>query len=219
MMNNQKNMICHEIISDDCIDAIYDVNLIASRKVNSKCKDSFTKTAEITILDTNNRGMTQIVIKREYHSAKLLYGKENEFGKVAEHKTFILHKEFRKKGIAREITANEEKIYGEKSFDQVQLEAEWDGVVVWRKLGYEYVDETAEDEIVAAWNMFINKFIVQTGKMDVESRAKLIAGIESVDSIPVEYTVGEDGKEFTDWYENGYPDKQLFLIEMYKEIP
>ena len=138
-------MSCHHIISDSDIENIYDINDVSSYETDINCIDVSSKSARIDIFSSTGDRINEIDIYREYHENYDLRGtKEREFGKVALHQIFFLKEEYQQLGLTTSFFWKEINIYRDNGFKQIHLEATKDGILVWRSLGYKYLDENTE---------------------------------------------------------------------------
>lgn len=203
-------MACNDLISDTDIKNIYmDYNLIVKNNIKSKCKDDNIKESVIVLIDKNGDTMLERNIERIYYREKRLYSRENQFGKVAEHKYFILKDNFQRKKIASKVHKKELTTYVKNEFDEIHLEAAWDGLVVWKKMLYKFANHIDENLIKIA----IHRYLKEVKNMSIEDIEKAIKN--NPFSVNPKYLKDNNG-DFKNWvYENL---SKIGLAEMYKEV-
>lgn len=204
-------MACNGIISDTDIGSIYNIPQIATVNVRSGCLSNQLKEAEINVTDSTTF-MTAIPVQRSYHALKPLRAFAG-VGKVAEHKLFMLNPAYRNKGIATALAQNEETVYKNNSFNEVQLDAAMDGIVVWKRLGYEYANKTDEDKLVAIWKRY---FADQFTNLPAPQKFGIMSRVKKMSDIPTKYLAPNGLPTFGEWVLSQF--QSFPLIEMYKRI-
>lgn len=203
-------MACNDLISNTEIEAIYkDDTVIVSNQVVGNCIDDDTKKAFIEIYDTNNITLLQRAIERSYFREKPLFSKESQNGKVVKHEYFILKDEYQSKGIAKIIHVKELEAYRRNGFDEIQLDAAWDGLVVWKKLFYKFASTRDENLVKIA----IQRYLREVKNMSIEEIEKAIKN--NPFSISPSY-LKDDSLDFKEWIYNGF--NKIALARMYKEV-
>jgi hypothetical protein len=147
-------------------------------------------------------------IQRLYYHDKELWSKEKS-GKVAEHKYFILKEEYQSKGIGKQVHAKELDTYKKNGFDEIQLEAAWDGLVVWKRLFFNFKSKRDEDLIKIA----IQRYLVEVkGLANSEIKSIIKSNPFSISSNYL-----KDNKiDFKEWV---YEVKLIqTLVKLYKEL-
>lgn len=195
-------MPCNNIISDNDILSAYKVNNICDNNniVASYCVGNNFKTVKIDMHDKQNQSILKRNIERSYHLSQPLFKEKNKLGKIAEHKYFILKDEYRRRSIGGTIHSNELNLYKQLKFNEIQLRAAWDGLIVWEKLGFKYKDNIDKKKVEA----FIKIYLDSLGKT-----------IEEIEDILNEGMPKELFLDFEQW-----SNKQRYapVINMYKEV-
>lgn len=204
-------MPCHTIISDLDIGSIYDISQIGKLTVKTGCHAPVLKEAQINFTD-GTTFMTAHPVIRCYHALKPLRAFTG-VGKVAEHKLFMLNPDHRNKGIAKALAQNEDAVYKRNSFNEVQLDAAMDGIVVWKRLGYEYANKTDEDKLVAIWKRY---FADQFTDMTALQKFGIMSRVKRMSDIPTKYLAPSGLPTFGEWVLSQF--QNFPLIEMYKRI-
>jgi hypothetical protein len=171
-------------------------------------------------LDPDNRALIKIFdneieinkseIQRYYYSNYPLINSGIN-GNVASHFLFVLKDEYRGLGIATNIHDKEYTTYASLGFNQIQLKASWDGVIVWKKLGFSYKFAFSEDSIVAKWKEYVSSELGYQGKDFFD----IIKGISAISQIQRKYLRPNGKKSFTDWLNDL---DELQEVPMYKNI-
>lgn len=202
------------LIQDNALVNVYvdGVNAI-SNSVDSVCDEGDSvQEARIEMFNHDGQSILEYPIVRKYYVAKNLYFDASRQGKVAEHKLFKLLSTYRARGIAKSIHEKEMEVYRSHNFDEIQLEAAWDGVIVWRKLFFDYVDIEEEKKIKRS---MVN-YLAKEKRMSVKEIETEIN--KPITSIKSSLLKSEDSgcPSFTEWYLNNM--QPIHLIKMCKRI-
>lgn len=200
---------CDKIISDEDILQNYAVKEVAKITFTPGiCQDTNIKQCKIDLTGEGGTFITYLPIERAYHAQKELRAFDG-MGKVAEHKLFILNESYRGKGIASTIAKNEEKVYLDNEFNEVHIDAAWDGVHVWRRLGYNYTSDSDKALILAAWR----KYVISTfGKKE---GIDAIKKYKRVEEIPLKYLKPNAKESMGEWL---VKTRVLPVVSMYKKV-
>jgi GNAT superfamily N-acetyltransferase len=192
-------MSCHHIISDSDIENIYGITKISSFDIETTCYGIERKSAKIDIYsDTAKMNLTDIT--REYHDDYELRGTEIlELGKVALHQTFFLKEEYQRNGIADSLFLKEIRIYREKGFKEIHLDAVEDGVIAWRSLGYSYLDESTEVNLMLRWYEY---FYTTFQDIALSERKFIVKKTKNFKQVLQKYRVPNDRITFPEWLRN-----------------
>jgi hypothetical protein len=169
------------------------------------------QTADIDMFDAKDISVLCSPVRREYHNSKAFYSDITKNGKVAVHKLFKLLKKNRRRGIAKRIHAKEVAMYRDNKFDEIQLEAAWDGVVVWHKLFFTYMSVEEEKKLKKSLALYLMKVKKLAAK---EIEIEIIKSFAAIKSSLLKGTGSQPS--FTEWYE--YNMDMPHLIKMYKRI-
>jgi len=207
---------CDYIISDDDIKEIYDS--VTSYNLESKpwgvrCDDKNSKNIKIDLkIDDDELTHLDIPIRREFFHSKSLYNQDS-CGKVAEHIIFRINEKYRKQGIAKAIHESELKIYKRNSFQQIQLNASFEGVLVWSKLFYKYKDEDDEQEIL----MELWTYLKQVHLLSLDVLSSKMFKKKNLKDINIKYFLAPSKYQdsFAEWLTKR-PNR--LIIDMYKDI-
>lgn len=206
-------MACNSLISDVQIENIYkDNKFVITNSVLSHCADANTKKTLVEIFDKDTVNMLKIPIERTYFREKELYSDKTITGKVVKHEYFILKDEFQDKKIVSRIHPKEMDSYRSNSFVEIHLDAAWDGLVVWKKMLYQFASVRDENFIKIA----IQRYLREVKNMTIEEIGKAIKS----DPFSVNPSHLKDSSNsnnnFSNWvYGNCFG---IGLAKMYKEV-
>jgi hypothetical protein len=204
-------MPCNDLISDTDIENIYkDDNLIVTNSISSDCETNDSKRSLVKIFDKDGNCMLQRDIERVYFRSKELFSKKEELGKVVKHEYFILKDEFQGNKIASAIHVKELETYHRNEFDEIQLDAAWDGLIVWKKMFFKFASTRDESLIKIA----IQKYLKEIKNMSIEEIEKAIKNKPF--SISPHFLKSDDNLDFKEWVYNGFG--KIGLAKMYKEV-
>lgn len=206
-------MACNDLIADPSIENVYkDGNLIVTNSVSSICDGNDTKKSEINIYDKDGESMLQRPIERTYFRSKELCSDKATTGKVVKHEYFILKDIYQGKKIASHIHPQEMDAYRNNEFKEIQLDAAWDGLVVWKKLLFKFASPSAESYI----KISIQKYLKEVKNMSAEEIAKTIKGNPFSISLSHLKDPGNSQNDFRHWISRTY-GRQV-VVAMYKEV-
>ncbi len=205
-------MSCNDLISNIDIESIYDnvTSHLLTASMHSHCIDSDTKKANISI-QLNGDDLTTNLTKREYFRDRPLINHLGSSGKVVEHITFVIKDEYRDDGIAKSIHVEELKIYERNEFQQIQLTAVGQGILVWYHLYYKFVeDDGEEDVLIQLWS-----YLKQVHSLDRDTIEKKFKN-KNLKDIPNKYLQAPStgAIDFAEWLSRN----DCIGIEMYKDI-
>lgn len=171
-----------------------------------------TKKVFVETFDNNNETLLQRPIERTYFREKELLSKNSQNGKVVQHEYFILKDEFQGKKIVSKVHAKELESYRNNGFEEIQLDAAWDGLVVWKKLFYKFANSTHENFI----KIGIQRYLREIKGMSLEEIEKAIKN--NPFSINPSYLkdASNPSNDFRHWI-NRILQKQI-VLKMYKEV-
>jgi len=210
-------MGCNDLISDEDIENIYqDNSLILRNEVVSSCKNDNNKQATIHIYDKDNLHMCEggrigAIIRKYQRNSHFFSPSLSDTGKVVTHEQFLLRPQYRRKTIIKTIHAKEIEIYKRLGFQEIQLEAEFDGLVVWKKMLFKFKEDINLNFIKIAIQKYLSEIKGLSNK-DIASIVK-----SNPFNIQVEYLKGNNPEQdFSNWIYNEYPG--MGTIYMYKEL-
>lgn len=206
-------MACNDLIRDLSIENIYkDDNLIVTNSVSSTCNSDDIKKVEVVIYDKDGNDMLQRPIERTYFRDKELCSDNTITGKVVKHEYFILKDIYQGKKIVSEIHPKEMDAYRSDEFKEIQLDAAWDGLVVWKKMLFKFASPSAESYI----KISIQRYLKEVKNMSADEIAKAIKGNPFSISLSHLKYPGNPNNDFRHWISRTY-GRQV-VVAMYKEV-
>ncbi|GGD47585.1 hypothetical protein GCM10012288_22270 [Malaciobacter pacificus] len=207
-------MYCNSLISDTDVENIYKDGKIISKNISHSFSsvDCSTKKILIIVFDKHNINMLHRPIERLYFQNKQLFSDSSKSGKVVKHEYFMLKDEFQGKNIASNVHVKELETYKINGFLEIQLDAAWDGLVVWKKLFYNFATVRDENLIKVA----IQRYLREVKNMSLEEIDKAIKNNPfSINPSYLKDRTNPDN-DFKHWvYKNC---KGIGLAKMYKEV-
>lgn len=198
-----------QVISDNDIEIIYKTTPIERVNISSVYDTDELQKTTIDIFDKDNIRINKEPIYREYHINKLLKSSKG-LGKVAEHKLFVLKDNQRGKGIAKKLHDKEIEIYSNNDFREIHLNAAWDGIFTWGKLGFKYVNPVAHEPIVySRWREYFLKAYTQEN-LDKMDKYAILLKYGTIKTVPEKYKKG-----FGTWL---FSEGKNFSVPMYKRV-
>ena len=206
-------MACNGLISDVQIENVYkDDKFVTTNRVSSQCIDANTKKNLVEIFDKDTMNMLQRPIARTYFREKELYSDKTSTGKVVKHEYFILKDEFQGKKIVSNIHPKEMDSYRVNGFLEIQLDAAWDGLVVWKTMFYQFANVRDENFIKIA----IQRYLREVKSMTIEEIGKAIKSDPfSVNPSHLK-DASNSNNDFRHWV-NRIMNQQI-VLRMYKEV-
>lgn len=209
---------CDYIIEEKIVDRIFkkfEHEKIKHIEVKQYYESDNRKCATVDFKDENSTQITfqDNPLKISYINDALLR-KNTGRGKVVFLEQFFLNEEFRRCAIASKLHKRELKFYTKLDFIQIQLDAVFEGTVVWTRAPFNFQIEFPcdEREIVQVWR----SYIIDVYSDHPEKNTILVKGTKGINSIPKEYLLGNINKiSFSEWYTR--KDRKL-SINMYKNL-
>lgn len=200
-------MACHDLISNSDIENIYS-SLVdeVSFSTTPECENDNKKKCNI-LLKKETTTIVQAPIENEYLRSAPLRSGDGQ-GKIAVNKLIRLKDEYKGKGLAKAFHNNEVETYQSNQFQEIQLDAAWDGLVVWGKLGFQYYKPEKSDPMLY---MLWSNFFSSSFNLTAEEKMKIIDTYEKYTLVPDKYKKG-----FGTWLENS---NIHLAFPMYKVIP
>lgn len=151
-------MPCNQIISNQAIQYIYKYKgVILRADVTHTCLGENEKKVDIDIfasVSPHDR-LNHQPIQRTYYLQKELLGKKDLIGKVAVHNYFVLKDQYRSQGIMTKVHSKELETYKQLEFQEIQLDAAWDGLIVWKKMNYQFINNIEESKVILLLQVYL----------------------------------------------------------------
>lgn len=88
---------------------------------------------------------------------------------------------------------NELEIYDEKGFSRIFLSAIADGIIVWPRLGYQFINPSEEAIVFEAIEIYVNQ-VKGIEAFDIDD-------YDTIKEIDIDYLRDKDKQDFTEWFE------------------
>ncbi len=204
-------MNCDRIISDEDIKLIYEIDKMKTFIEYKNCEDNNNKkSVDIELKDYKEDEILETPITRDYYEKQELINSSIK-EKVVIHQTFSLKIEYRNLDLAKKIHQNELVVYKKNNFLQIQLRAVSDGLIVWRKLGYEFKNDKIEKIIIKKFSTYL----IEELNLDKDFVANQIKKIKTLKDINNKLLLPKDKVSFSDWLRK---KEDTFSAEMFKDI-
>lgn len=204
-------MSCNDLIDNTDIKTIYEsCSCVDYANIDSDCSNADTKVSKINLYKNENT-INKVPIKREYHRNASLRSLDGN-GKVVVNKLFVLKNEYRSrkydnKTISTNFHEKEIEVYSRNQFVEIQLDAAWNGITHWPKLGFEFYKLDKYDHILyTLWSTFFSESFA----LEPEEKDKVLIKHTSYRTVPKKFKKG-----FGAWLINNNIGK---AFPMYKTI-
>jgi uncharacterized protein YehS (DUF1456 family) len=206
---------CNSLISDHQISSIYyDGNLVENNKVVSICPNTNKKKSRIYLYENTDTCMLRRAVARSYHRSHPLCTDITLTGKVVKHEYFVLKDEFQGQKVASNIHKKEIQTYRACGFKEIQLDAAWDGLVVWKRQHFKFFRPIDESLIKAGIQRYL-RVVKGMSQEDINNVIKKKPF--NIDPSYLKDANYPDGRnDFKFWAYRHIPG--LALVRMYKEL-
>ncbi len=213
-----------QLLADEKIEKIYDdiYDIVKIELFNKKCQSDNEKIVSLNLFNKDDK-LNDSEIKRIFYSNYEFRGREGS-GKVAFHDIFFLKDKYKSIGLAKKIHEKEKEIYKNNSIQQIHLNPMSDGVIVWAKLGYLYLDR--ESEIIINQRFF--EYLEEIKSIEDEEYDKLMDIFYDEDEnfltnqwskVDKKYFFADGKDSFTDWlYFEPHSRENELIFKMYKNL-
>ncbi|MDC0932323.1 hypothetical protein OAR97_00615 [Arcobacteraceae bacterium] len=223
---NTENREEQSIVNEEDIKTYYlSVKHKLIDSIDTKCLDLGNDFKSLKVY-LNNKKKNEIMtedgnpIKISYERNKELINEYNDNGanikgNIVNHEWVKLKNHYKNQGVGKALHKNEMKIYEKNCIKQIQMEAAWEGPIVWsRKPFYFEYKEDCDDLFLRELFMEYVAIVFDFNKN--ESLYGKMAQYTEFKKIPTEYLKPENEISFTDWIKK---TKLLSLsMDMYKNI-
>lgn len=148
-------MNCNQLIDDEQILEAYSIaNIMAKFRINSygknpQCLDNTHKDALLYLLKDDEEILEHCCIHNEF----LILNNQ----KIVKLNNITIKEELRKKKIMKNILHKNKEVYKQNGFELITLKAIRDGVITWKKLGFEFDNITDEKIILKQFKIYLRK--------------------------------------------------------------
>lgn len=176
------------LISNEDIEKIYkshvDVNQI---EISSESHTNIKHVNITSICTINNINILANTLRIRYLKNHNLNTQKDTAGKIVKYAFVELKENERGKQYITTFEKKASEIYFDNDFMEIQLDAAWDGIIVWPKLGYSYCHKEKAEEII--WQLW-RTYLFGTDDEVVEDRFTIINNYIHFDDIPNTYKIG-----------------------------
>jgi hypothetical protein len=213
-------MPCSKIITDSEIEAIYhDSHNNNISFVKNECRDAENSKYVFISVKKDNVDILDKPIIWDYKESSMLFKNipHGGYGKIAKYEQIEINSKFRDEKLATKFDKEAILIYQRNNFKEIQITAIKEGVFVWPKLFYEFVNPKDILKLITEFERYL--FEVHS-ELTTTQRITVMNGIKTIDKIPKNYSKPNNGKiSFTDWLaEKTKVNKISFLFKLYKEL-
>lgn len=192
------------VMPDSNIENIYKVEEITRTDLETLHEKEDVKGAIINIFNMTEQ-INSAPIIRFYYGKKDLINSHIKDGKVVEHVQCYYYEKYRTFGLGSKISEREKREYKKNKFLQIHVNnASADGIVVWRKLGFQYVDVNADRTILGLWYSYLADEL-KLNETNKEEFFDIISKTKTIKNIKKEYlyhNLPNGKKTFVEWYAN-----------------
>jgi len=213
-------MLCNSIISDNEIKSIYeDGSADHVSLLKNECRfDATSKYVFIEVKKDNVYILDKPIIW-DYLKESRLYknAPTSGYGKVAKYEQIEIKSKFRDDKIAKKFDEKAVEVYRRNAFQEIQLSAIRDGILVWPKLFYKFLNPNDEKKILMEFEKYL--LVIHNYTDDNERNGKM-AGVTSIEKLPKRLIMPTDGKVFfADWLSDKIKENKVSILsKLYKEV-
>ena len=194
-------MNCDTLISNSQILEAYSINDIIPKfrssdyDSNPKCIDENHKDVLLYLIKNNDEVLQHCCIHNEFLKCS--------DKKIVKLNNITIKEDLRRKKITKHILYKNKEVYKQNGFKEITLKAIKDGVIVWKRLGFEFDYITDEKIILKQFHIYLKEV-----KHDINQRYAKIEDIPKT-------LFFDNSINFTDWLANkGNCDLQHFSMTL-----
>lgn len=204
-------MPCRNIITESEVLRAHHItsqNITGNLCRRSNC-DEYRRYDVIDLKDNNNESILDVEIAFECLEEDRLWGIQGK-GKVAKLHNIRIKPDKKSKGLGKDIHIQQLTVLRTHNFNELQLSAQWDGVVAWPSLLFKFQNEDDEDELLE----HISNYMLDVLGYNTKKVEKIMSTYDGIPSIS-NLLKPNDKDWFTKWYQE--TDRSL-EFKMYKEV-
>ena len=204
-------MPCKDIIKES--EVLRAHNIISKNLIGNLCRrpdcDDYRRYDVIDLKDSSGDSILKVEIAFEFLKDSRFFGHSGR-GKVAKLHNIRIKPDKKSKGLGTEIHAQQLSVLKDNHFKEMQLSAQWDGVIAWPSIFFNFVNEDDEDELLEhIANYMLDVLEYNSGKVK-----KIMQNYDNIKSL-AKHLRPTNKVWFTKWYQE--TDRSL-EYKMYKEI-
>lgn len=213
-------MSCNHIISDTEIENIYKKSQYYDVQLQRKdCRFNDTSKYVFIEVKKDNEIILDKPIIWDYLKESRLFknAPHSGYGKVAKYEQIEIKSKFRDEKIAKHFDTKAYEVYKRNNFKEIQMHAIKDGIIVWPKLFYQFVNPNDEKKLLMEFEKYL--FDIHS-IVDDNTRNKKMEKLKNINDIPKSLSKPKDGKiSFADYLANKIQAKKLSILsKLYKEV-
>ena len=202
-----------------CTDIIKESEVLRAHHIISKnltgrlCRkpdcDDYRRYDVIDLKDNSGDSILNVEIAFEFLKESGFFGSSGR-GKVAKLHNIRIKPEKKSKGLGTEIHAQQLSVLKDNNFKEMQLSAQWDGVIAWPSIFFHFTSEDDEDELLEhIANYMLDVLEYNSGRVK-----KIMQNYDNIKNL-AQHLRPSNKVWFTEWYQE--TDRSL-EYKMYKEI-
>ena len=204
-------MPCRDIIKES--EVLRAHRIISKNLVGNLCRkpdcDSYRRYDVIDLKDKLGNSILNVEIAFEFLKDSRFFGTTGR-GKVAKLHNIRIKPDKKTKGLGSEIHAQQLSVLKNNHFKELQLSAQWDGVIAWPSIFFNFTSEDDEDELLE----HIASYMFDVLKYNNDKVTKIMQNYDNIKSL-AKHLRPESKIWFTDWYQE---TNRSLEYKMYKEI-
>jgi len=204
-------MPCKDIIKESEVLRAHQItskNLIGNLFRRPDC-DDYRRYDVIDLKDSSGNSILKVQIALEFLKESRFFGSSGR-GKVVKLHNIRIKPDKKSKGLGTEIHAQQLSVLKDNHFKEMQLSAQWDGVIAWPSIFFNFKNEDDEDELLEhIANYMLDVLEYNSGRVQ-----KIMQNYDNIKSLS-KHLRPSNKVWFTEWYKE--TDKSL-EYKMYKEI-
>jgi hypothetical protein len=163
----------------------------------------------IDLKNNDNESVLDIEIAFECFKENRLWGTQGR-GKVAKLHNIRIKPDKKSIGLGKDLHIQQLSVLRAQNFNELQLSAQWDGVIAWPSLLFKFQNEDDEDELLE----HISNYMLDVLDYNIKKVARIMSTYDGIPSIS-KLLKPNDKDWFTKWYQE--TDRSL-EFKMYKEV-
>lgn len=202
-----------------CSDIIRESEVIRAHKITSKdltgnlCRrpdcDNYRRYDVIDLKDKSGNSVLQVEIAFEFLKDSKFFGSSGR-GKVAKLHNIRIKSDKKSKGLGAEIHAQQLDVLKDNHFKEMQLSAQWDGVIAWPSIFFNFISEDDEDELLE----HIANYMFDVLEYNSDRVKKIMQNYDNIKSLS-KHLKPTNKVWFTEWYQE---TNRSLEYKMYKEV-
>lgn len=204
-------MPCSSIITES--EVLRAHHITSQKLIGVLCKkpycDDYRRYDVIDLKDSDNESVLDVEIAFECLKDERLCGTQGR-GKVAKLHNIRIKPDKKSKGLGKDLHLQQLSVLKTQNFNELQLSAQWDGVIAWPSLLFKFQNEDEEDELLEQ----ITNYMLDVLGYNTKKVARIMSTYDGIPSIS-KLLRPNDKDWFTKWYQE---TERSLEFKMYKEV-